>query len=257
MPTIQPKMSDDFSKIMAWADEVRRMKVRTNAETPNEAQVALNFGAEGIGLCRTEHMFFDADRIVAMREMILAGDVTGREKALAKLLPMQRRDFEELFTIMAGLPVTIRLLDPPLHEFLPHSDDEMAEVANAAGITFETARQRALKLSETNPMLGHRGCRLAITYPEICRMQAYGIFEAACNVAKNTGVTPTPEIMVPLAATARELEICKEEIEKAGKSVMARANVDINYTTGTRLNSHELQFVLMSLLKLLSFFLWH
>jgi pyruvate,orthophosphate dikinase len=174
--TIQPKMSGAFATVMAWADETRRMEVRTNAETPNEARVALDFGAQGIGLCRTEHMFFDADRIVAMRQMIMAGDTEGRELALAKLLPMQRRDFEELFTIMAGLPVTIRLLDPPLHEFLPNSVDELADVAAAAGVTIETARQRAIKLAETNPMLGHRGCRLAVTYPEILSHAGPGHF---------------------------------------------------------------------------------
>ncbi len=231
--TIQPKMSESFAKIMSWADAVRRMEVRTNAETPTEARVALEFGAQGIGLCRTEHMFFDADRIVAMREMIMAADTEGREKALAKLLPMQRRDFEELFTIMGDLPVTIRLLDPPLHEFLPHSVEDLAEVAAAAGVTVETARQRAVKLAETNPMLGHRGCRLAVTYPEICRMQAYAIFEAACNVAKATGKAPVAEIMVPLAATAREIQLCKAEIDAAGAAVMATSGVTITYLTGT------------------------
>mgnify|MGYP006219741611 CR=1 FL=1 len=175
--TVQPEMSGAFATIMAWADETRRMAVRTNAETPADARTAVGFGAEGIGLCRTEHMFFDVDRIIAMREMIMAVDSEGREAALAKLLPMQRQDFEELFTIMAGLPVTIRLLDPPLHEFLPHSGEELADVAEAAGISPETARQRSLKLSESNPMLGHRGCRLAVTYPEICRMQARAILE--------------------------------------------------------------------------------
>ena len=183
--TIQPRMSDAFATLMDWADQARRMRVRTNAETPADARVAVDFGAEGIGLCRTEHMFFDSDRIIAMREMIMAADTDGRETALAKLLPMQRQDFESLFEIMAGLPVTIRLLDPPLHEFLPHSHDELAEVAKASGITLETARQRAIKLAESNPMLGHRGCRLAVTYPEICRMQARAIFEAACAITKN------------------------------------------------------------------------
>ena len=182
--TIQPKMSEAFGTIMKWADERRRLGVRANAETTTDAQVALDFGAEGIGLCRTEHMFFDVDRIIAMRQMIMANDTEGRELALAKLLPMQRKDFESLFIIMAGRPVTIRLLDPPLHEFLPHSADELAEVAKVSGVTVETARQRAVKLSESNPMLGHRGCRLAITYPEICRMQARAIFEAACSVAQ-------------------------------------------------------------------------
>jgi pyruvate,orthophosphate dikinase len=165
--------------------------------------------------------------------MIMAADTEGREKALAKLLPMQRRDFEELFTIMGDLPVTIRLLDPPLHEFLPHSVGDLAEVAAAAGVTVETARQRAVKLAETNPMLGHRGCRLAVTYPEICRMQAFAIFEAACNVAKATGKAPVAEIMVPLAATAREIQLCKAEIDAAGAAVMATSGVTITYLTGT------------------------
>jgi pyruvate,orthophosphate dikinase len=231
--TTQPKMSDAFATVMRWADQARRMEVRTNAETPNEARVALDFGAQGIGLCRTEHMFFDAGRIVAMRQMIMAGDAAGRELALAKLLPMQRRDFEELFTIMAGLSVTIRLLDPPLHEFLPHSADELAEVAAAAGVTVETARQRAIKLAETNPMLGHRGCRLAITYPEICRMQARAIFEAVCSVTKATGRSPIPEVMVPLAATAREIELCKTEIDIAASEVMEETGVILSYLVGT------------------------
>jgi pyruvate,orthophosphate dikinase len=168
-----------------------------------------------------------------MRQMIMAADTEGRELALAKLLPMQRRDFEELFTIMAGLPVTIRLLDPPLHEFLPHSADELAEVAAAAGVTIETARQRSVKLAETNPMLGHRGCRLAVTYPEICRMQARAIFEAACAVAKNTGESPIPEVMVPLAATAREIALCKAEIDAAAAAVMAESGITISYLVGT------------------------
>ena len=231
--TIQPKMSDAFAKVMVWADEVRRMEVRTNAETPTDARVALDFGAQGIGLCRTEHMFFDADRIIAMRQMIMAADTQGRELALAKLLPMQRRDFEELFTIMAGLPVTIRLLDPPLHECLPHSADELAEVATAAGVTIETARQRTIKLAETNPMLGHRGCRLAVTYPEICRMQARAVFEAACNVTKTTGQSPTLEVMVPLAATAREISLCKTEIDAVANEVMAETGMTISYLVGT------------------------
>ena len=231
--TIPPKMSAAFGTIMEWADARRRLGVRANAETAADAQVALDFGAEGIGLSRTEHMFFDADRIIAMRQMIMASDTEGREAALAKLLPMQRRDFESLFTIMAGRPVTIRLLDPPLHEFLPHSADELAEVAKVSGVTVETARQRAVKLSESNPMLGHRGCRLAITYPEICRMQARAIFEAACNVAQNTGAAPSPEIMVPLAATAREIALCKQEIDAAAAAVMAETGVTLSYLVGT------------------------
>ena len=230
--TVQPRMSKAFSTIMEWADERRRMAVRTNAETPADARTAVGFGAEGIGLCRTEHMFFDQDRIIAMRRMIMAADTEGREAALAKLLPMQRQDFEELFSIMAGLPVTIRLLDPPLHEFLPHSADELADVAEAAGVSNETARQRALKLAESNPMLGHRGCRLAVTYPEICRMQARAIFEAACAVAA-TGAAPVPEIMVPLAATGKEIVLCKAVIDEEAEAVMATTGQQLSYLVGT------------------------
>ena len=231
--TIQPEMSGAFATIMGWADETRRMAVRTNAETPADARTAVGFGAEGIGLCRTEHMFFDVDRIIAMREMIMAVDGDGREKALAKLLPMQRQDFEELFTIMAGLPVTIRLLDPPLHEFLPHSAEELADVAAAAGISPETARQRSLKLSESNPMLGHRGCRLAVTYPEICRMQARAIFEAATAIAASGTEAPVPEIMIPLAATAKELEMCKTVIDAEARAVAEESGRAIDYLVGT------------------------
>jgi pyruvate,orthophosphate dikinase len=231
--TIQPEMSGAFAIIMEWADDIRRMAVRTNAETPADARTAVGFGAEGIGLCRTEHMFFDVDRIIAMREMIMAVDSEGREAALAKLLPMQRQDFEELFTIMAGLPVTIRLLDPPLHEFLPHSADELADVAAAAGISPETARQRSLKLSESNPMLGHRGCRLAVTYPEICRMQARAIFEAATAIAGKGGEAPVPEVMIPLAATAKELELCKAVIDSEAEAVRAETGISIEYLVGT------------------------
>ena len=231
--TIQPEMSGAFATIMGWADETRRMAVRTNAETPADARTAVGFGAEGIGLCRTEHMFFDVDRIIAMREMIMAVDSDGREKALAKLLPMQRQDFEELFTIMAGLPVTIRLLDPPLHEFLPHSAEELADVAAAAGISPETARQRSLKLSESNPMLGHRGCRLAVTYPEICRMQARAIFEAATAIAASGTEAPVPEIMIPLAATAKELELCKAVIDAEARAVAEESGRAIDYLVGT------------------------
>ena len=231
--TIQPEMSGAFATIMGWADETRRMAVRTNAETPADARTAVDFGAEGIGLCRTEHMFFDVDRIIAMREMIMAVDTAGREAALAKLLPMQRQDFEELFTIMTGLPVTIRLLDPPLHEFMAHSAEELADVAAAAGISPETARQRALKLSESNPMLGHRGCRLAVTYPEICRMQARAIFEAATAIAAKGDAAPVPEIMIPLAATGRELEICKAVIDAEAEAVAGETGTRIEYLVGT------------------------
>ena len=230
--TIEPSLSGDFETIMGWADEARRMTVRANAETELDTKKARHFGAEGIGLCRTEHMFFDADRIIAMREMIMAQSTQGREAALAKLLPMQRSDFESLFTIMAGLPVTIRLLDPPLHEFLPHSADELQDVAKASGIAPEMARQRALQLNESNPMLGHRGCRLAITYPEICAMQARAIFEAAVTIAK-TQSPPVPEIMVPLAASAKEIAICRAIIEETAEAVFAETGHRVDYLIGT------------------------
>ncbi|MCC7276180.1 MAG: pyruvate, phosphate dikinase [Alphaproteobacteria bacterium] len=233
VPTVQPDLSGDFAKVMVWADAIRRMKVRANAETPADARTARRFGAEGIGLCRTEHMFFDAGRIVAVREMIMAGDVEGRRKALAKLLPMQRADFAELFRIMKGLPVTIRLLDPPLHEFLPHSDAEMAELARAAGTDVAQVRQRAAQLHEANPMLGHRGCRLGVTYPEISEMQARAIFEAAGEVAAETGAAVEPEIMVPLIATRKELDILKAVIDRVAGEVAAATGREIRYLVGT------------------------
>ena len=229
---IQPRLSGAFEVLMGWADGLRRMKVRTNAETPADARMAREFGAEGIGLCRTEHMFFDADRIITMREMIMAADGAGRQAALDRLLPMQRQDFIELFEIMSGLPVTIRLLDPPLHEFLPHSDAELEDVAKAAGISVEVARQRSLRLKESNPMLGHRGCRLAITYPEICAMQARAIFEAAVQVASSSEA-PIPEVMIPLAATAAEITICRKIIDEVAQDVFAAAGRTVSYMVGT------------------------
>ena len=229
---VRPSLSGAFEILMSWADDMRKMAVRTNAETPADAKTARAFGAEGIGLCRTEHMFFDADRIVAMREMIMAADTAGRQSALEKLLPMQRQDFSELFEIMSGLPVTIRLLDPPLHEFLPHSEEELAEVASQAGVSVELARQRALRLKEVNPMLGHRGCRLAISYPEICGMQSRAIFEAVAQVA-SSGTAPIPEIMVPLAATAREIEICRQIIEAEAQAVQSKTGQTFSYLIGT------------------------
>ena len=214
VPMLQPELSGDFATLMEWADEVRRMKVRTNAETPADARMARSFGAEGIGLCRTEHMFFEGDRIVAMREMILADTEKDRRAALAKLLPMQRSDFRELFEIMAGLPVTIRLLDPPLHEFLPKTEDEIAEVAERhAGFGRRSCRHRTEALHEFNPMLGHRGCRLAVSYPEIAEMQARAIFEAAVEAAKKTGGPVVPEIMVPLVGLKKELDFVKARID--------------------------------------------
>jgi len=221
VPTIQPELSGDFSELMVWADQVRRLKVRTNAETPLDARMARKFGAEGIGLCRTEHMFFDGGRIVAMREMIVAETIEGRRAALAKIMPMQRDDFVELFRIMRGLPVTIRLLDPPLHEFLPNSRAEMEEVAKAAGVSTDHVAQRAAMLKESNPMLGHRGCRLGITYPEVYEMQVRAIFEAATLVKQETGETVETEIMIPLVAIPRELSILKEMVDRVAGEVAA------------------------------------
>jgi pyruvate,orthophosphate dikinase len=233
VPTIEPALSEDFEVLMGWADEFRRLGVRTNAETAAEVTTALRFGAQGIGLSRTEHMFFDAERIVAMREMIVAEDEAGRRAALDKILPMQRADFIELFRLMKGLPVTIRLLDPPLHEFLPKGESEIAAVAAAAGVSVERVRRRALRLEETNPMLGHRGCRLAITYPEICEMQARAIFEAAVAVSQETGETVEPEIMVPLIAGKREFDILKAVIDRVAEQVGAEQGVAPQYLVGT------------------------
>ncbi len=231
--TIQPQLSGDFAKLMVWADKVRRMDVRTNADTPDDVQTARDFGAEGVGLCRTEHMFFDSDRIIAVREMILAEDEAGRAAALEKLLPMQRSDFEEIFRVMRGLPVTVRLLDPPLHEFLPHSPAEIEQVARASGMDAEKLKARATKLQEFNPMLGHRGCRLGISYPEIYEMQARAIFEAACTVAAENGETVTPEIMIPLVSDERELSILRSRIEKIAKRVLAEKGAALDYLIGT------------------------
>jgi pyruvate,orthophosphate dikinase len=233
VPMLQPELSGDFASIMEWADAVRRMKVRTNAETPLDARMARSFGAEGIGLCRTEHMFFDGERIIAMREMILADTEKDRRTALAKLLPMQRSDFLELFEIMAGLPVTIRLLDPPLHEFLPKTEAEVAEVAAAMKVSPDKLRQRTEALHEFNPMLGHRGCRLAVSYPEIAEMQARAIFEAAVEAGKKAGALVVPEIMVPLVGLVKELDYVKARIDAVAKSVMAETGVKIDYLTGT------------------------
>jgi pyruvate, orthophosphate dikinase len=230
---IMPELSGEFGELMSWADEIRRMKVRTNAETPLDAKTARKFGAEGIGLCRTEHMFFDADRIVAVRQMILAEDLADRQAALAKLLPVQRADFVELFRIMAGLPVTIRLLDPPLHEFLPKSDAEIETLAEALGADAAVLRHRALQLHEFNPMLGHRGCRLGISFPEIYEMQARAILEAAAEISKELGETVVPEIMIPLVATKRELEILKRKIEAVAASVEEETGKSVDYLIGT------------------------
>jgi pyruvate,orthophosphate dikinase len=230
---IEPKVSGHFGTMMTWADDVRTLAVRTNAETPLDAETAKRFGAEGIGLCRTEHMFFDPSRIGAVRQMIMASDEEGRRAALEKLLPFQRDDFVALFRIMAGLPVTIRLLDPPLHEFLPHGEHELAEVAAALGVDIATMHRRAADLSEANPMLGHRGCRLGITYPEIYEMQAQAIFEAAIIVAEETGAAPVPEIMIPLVGSPRELEITRAQVDRIAKEVFSAKGRRIEYQVGT------------------------
>ncbi|TAL78175.1 MAG: pyruvate, phosphate dikinase [Beijerinckiaceae bacterium] len=230
---VQPELSGEFALVMEWADKVRRMGVRANAETPMDARMARNFGAEGIGLSRTEHMFFEADRIIAVREMILAEDEVGRRAALARLLPIQRDDFAALFEIMAGLPVTIRLLDPPLHEFLPHTQEEIAEVSAAMGVPAEQLERRATELHEFNPMLGFRGCRLAIAFPEIAQMQARAIFEGAVAAKKKTGAMPHPEIMVPLIVTKRELDLIKADIDAMAAAVASETGETIPYTVGT------------------------
>jgi len=227
--TILPELVGDFGTLMEWADGVRRLKVRTNAETPLDCRTAREFGAEGIGLCRTEHMFFESTRITAVRQMILASDEAGRRAALDKLLPEQRSDFVEIFETMAGLPCTIRLLDPPLHEFLPHEEREFAEVSAATGVDVDTLKRRAGELHEFNPMLGHRGCRLGVTYPEIYEMQARAIFEAAVSL----DVAPVPEIMIPLVATKRELELMKAVVDKAAEDVFAESGKRVDYLVGT------------------------
>jgi pyruvate,orthophosphate dikinase len=233
VPMLEPALAGEFGTIMKWADGVRRLKVRANADTPADARTALKYGAEGIGLCRTEHMFFDEDRIRAVREMILADEEKARRAALAKLLPMQRADFAELFRIMGERPVTIRLLDPPLHEFLPHSEEEIAEVAQAMGADPKKLADRARELHEFNPMLGFRGCRLAIAYPEIAEMQARAIFEAAAEVQKETGVAVTPEVMVPLIASKAEFDLVKVCIDAMAKTVASETGAKLKYQVGT------------------------
>jgi len=231
--TLQPELSGDFATLMGWADKYRTLKVRTNADTPHDTATAREFGAEGIGLCRTEHMFFEGERIVAVRQMILAEDLAGRRQALAKLLPMQRSDFEEIFKIMYGLPVTIRLLDPPLHEFMPREENEFEDVAEAIGIDVAVVKRRASDLHEFNPMLGHRGCRLGITYPEIYEMQARAIFEAALAVEAETGDTVVPEIMIPLVATEKELALLRERVDATAEEVFREKGKRVSYMVGT------------------------
>ncbi|MCE2759602.1 MAG: pyruvate, phosphate dikinase [Acetobacteraceae bacterium] len=230
---VEPQLSGDFATLMGWADKVRRLRVRANAETPLDAETARRFGAEGIGLCRTEHMFFDPERIGAVRQMIMAETEQGRRAALARLLPFQRKDFLDLFEIMAGLPVTIRLLDPPLHEFLPHSEYEIAEVAASLGTEVEAMQRRMQELSEANPMLGHRGCRLGISYPEIYEMQARAIFEAAAEIGRKTHKAPVPEIMIPLVATKRELEITRAMVDRVAQEVFGEGGYHVVYSVGT------------------------
>ena len=233
VPTVVPDLSGDFNQVMEWADEIRKIGVRTNADTPHDSQVALNFGAEGIGLTRTEHMFFEGDRIKAMREMILADDVEGRKRALAKLLPYQKEDFYGIFKVMDGRPVTIRLLDPPLHEFLPHEEENQAEMAQEMGVSVEKIKTKVGSLHELNPMLGHRGCRLGTTYPEISEMQARAIFEAACDLKKKENIDSHPEVMIPLIGTVGEFTDQKAVIDKAAEAVFSEYGFKIDYMVGT------------------------
>ncbi len=233
MPMIEPEMSGDFGTLMGWADQVRKLKVRANADTPTDARTAVKFGTEGIGLCRTEHMFFEESRIRAVREMIVADDEKSRRAALAKLLPMQRADFADLFEIMKGLPVTIRLLDPPLHEFLPHTDAEIEEVARGLNVDPRKVSDRVRELAEFNPMLGFRGCRLAIAYPEIAEMQARAIFEAAADIGKRTGKPPAIEVMVPLIVTKEEFDLVRDRIDAVASAVKKETGAKLNYTVGT------------------------
>ncbi|MGK7863822.1 pyruvate, phosphate dikinase [Falsiroseomonas sp. E2-1-a4] len=254
VPMIEPQLSGDFATLMEWADGVRKMKVRANAETPLDAETARKFGAEGIGLCRTEHMFFDPERIGAVRQMIMADTEDGRRDALSRLLPFQREDFLKLFRIMAGLPVTIRLLDPPLHEFLPHRDSEIAEVAISLGADVAAMQRRAADLSEANPMLGHRGCRLGLTYPEIYEMQVRAIFEAAIAIAQETGKAPVPEIMIPLVALRRELEILRALVDRVAQEVFAETKYHIVYQVGTMIELPRAALIADSIAEAADFF---
>ena len=233
VPTIEPKLGSEFTTLMSWVDEARALTVRANAETPEDARTALAFGAEGIGLCRTEHMFFDEARIIAIRRMIMAESEKERRAALAEILPMQKADFVVLFRIMAGLPVTIRLLDPPLHEFLPRTDDEVADLARATGRSEAEVRTRASQLHELNPMLGHRGCRLGLSYPEVYEMQAQAIFEAALEAGSEKGEAVVPEVMIPLAATRREFDLLKARIVTVADEVAKDSGKELNYLVGT------------------------
>jgi pyruvate, orthophosphate dikinase len=254
VPMIEPQMSGEFGTLMTWADAARKLRVRANAETPLDAETARKFGAEGIGLCRTEHMFFDPERISAVRQMIMASDERGRRAALDKLLPFQRQDFYDLFKIMTGLPVTVRLLDPPLHEFLPHAEAELVDVAAALGTDVDAMRRRAQELAEANPMLGHRGCRLGISYPEIYEMQARAIFEGALLVEKESGAAPHPEIMIPLVGTRRELEITRAQVDRMAKAVFAEAGRTVEYSVGTMIELPRAAIVADKIAEVADFF---
>jgi len=232
IPVVDPEIGKNFKEFMSWVDDYKKIGVRANADTPNDAKVALNFGAEGIGLCRTEHMFFEADRIKAVRKMIVANSKEEREKALAKLLPMQKKDFMEIFKVMNDLPVTIRLLDPPLHEFLPHEDDDIREIAGELGLKFDELKATVNSLHEMNPMLGHRGCRLSITYPEILEMQVSAIFEATVELTKE-GYKVKPEVMIPLVGDVREVKVLKDQIIKIADGIMKKENLKFDYKVGT------------------------
>ncbi|HEX9078176.1 MAG TPA: pyruvate, phosphate dikinase, partial [Desulfuromonadaceae bacterium] len=233
VPTVPPQLTGDFGTLMGWVDKFRTLKVRTNADTPHDSKVAREFGAEGIGLCRTEHMFFDAERIAAVREMILSDELEGRQKALAKILPMQKGDFIGIFREMKGLPVTIRLLDPPLHEFLPQEEKDIEELSRTMKVPVNTLKHKVEFLHEFNPMLGHRGCRLGITFPEIYDMQVRAIMEAACELVKNEGFTIVPEIMIPLIATLSELKVLKQNAVAICEEVIASYGVKVEYLIGT------------------------
>lgn len=232
IPVVDPEIGKNFKKFMSWVDDYKKIGVRANADTPNDAKVALNFGAEGIGLCRTEHMFFEADRIKAIRKMIVANSKEEREKALAKLLPIQKKDFMEIFKVMNDMPVTIRLLDPPLHEFLPHEDDDVREIAGELGLKFDELKATVNSLHEMNPMLGHRGCRLSITYPEILEMQVRAIFEATVELTKE-GYKVKPEVMIPLVGDVKEVKVLKDQIIKIADGIMKKENLIFDYKVGT------------------------
>jgi len=233
VPTIKPDISGDFSKLMSWADQFRKLKVRTNSETPADTKIARAFGAEGIGLCRTEHMFFDEKRIISVRQMILSKTLEDRREALKKLLPYQKSDFLEIFKIMNGLPVTVRLLDPPLHEFLPKTDKDIDDIAKELNISNNDLKSRIIELHEQNPMLGHRGCRLGISFPEIYEMQCQAIFEALAECKKKKISLIIPEIMIPLVSTAAEIQILRNLVDKTAENIQKTHSIKIKYYVGT------------------------